>query len=185
MNARFLCALALSAAIVGFAPQAAFADGRPDGRPFHGSFAVTFGTTLNTGAESFCGGPVLARVIEAHGNGSSTVGNMTFNLIKGSGGGVVHGCLTLTAANGDVLEATYIIGGGTAPNVRGFAPAFGTLTFTGGTGRFKNATGSASFTSMNIVFYVASSFAGGGPATAPVQGMAYYEIEGTIHRERD
>jgi hypothetical protein len=175
--------MALSAMIVGLAPQAAFADGRPDGRPFHGSFAVTFGTTLNTGAESFCGGPVLARVIEAHGNGSSTLGRMAFSLIKGGGGGAFHGCLTLMAANGDVLEATYI-GGGGAANVRGFAPGFGTLTFTGGTGKFENATGSGTFTSVNSVFYVASSFAGGGPATAPIQGTAYYEIEGTIRRER-
>jgi len=183
MNARFLSALALSATIVGFASQAAFADGRPDGRPFHGSFAVTFATTLNTDAVSYCGGPVLARTIEAHGNGSSTLGTMAFSLIKGGGGGAFHGCLTLIAANGDVLEATYIGGAGPA-NVRGFAPGFGTLTFTGGTGKFANATGSATFTSVNSVFYVASSFAGGGPATAPIQGTAYYEIEGTIHREK-
>jgi hypothetical protein len=179
MNARFLSALALSATIVGFAPQGAFADERP----FHGSFAVTFATTLNTGAVSYCGGPVLARTIEAHGNGSSTLGTMAFSLIKGGGGGAFHGCLTLIAANGDILEATYI-GGAGAANERGFAPGLGTLTFTGGTGRFKNATGSGTFTSVNSVFYVASSFAGGGPATAPIQGTAYYEIEGTINREK-
>ena len=180
---RLLGPMALATMFVGLAPPSAFADGRPDGRPFHGSFAVTFGTTLNTGAESYCGGPVLARTVEAHGNGSSTLGTMAFSLIKGAGGGAFHGCLTLTAANGDVLDATYI-GGGGAANVRGFAPGFGTLTFTGGTGRFKNASGSATFTSVNSVFYVASSFAGGGPANVPIQGTAFYEIEGTIHRER-
>jgi hypothetical protein len=181
---RFLGFMALATMLVGLAPQSVFADGRHDGRPFHGSFAVTFATTLNTGAESYCGGPVLARTTEAHGNGSSTLGTMSFNLIKGIAGFTAHGCLTLMAANGDVLEATYIGGGGSAPNVRGFVPAFGTLTFTGGTGRFKNASGSATFTSMNSVFYRASSFAGGGPANAPIQGMAFYEIEGTIQRER-
>jgi len=180
---RFLGPMALATMLVGLAPQSAFADERPDGRPFHGSFAVTFATTLNTGAESYCGGPVLARTVEAHGNGSSTLGTMAFSLIKGAGGGAFHGCLTLFAANGDILEATYI-GGGGPPNVRGFAPGFGTLTFTGGTGRFTNATGSATFTSVNSVFYVASSFAGGGPANVPIQGMAFYEIEGTIQRSR-
>lgn len=178
---RLLGSLALATVLVGAAPHMVLADGRDDGRPFHGSFAVTFGTTLNTGGESYCGGPVLARTIEAHGNGSSTLGNMAFNLIKGGVPGF-HGCLTLTAANGDVLEATYI-GGGGAANARGFAPGAGTLTFTGGTGRFKNASGNATWTSVNTVFYVASSWAGGGPATAPVQGTAYYEIEGTVYRE--
>jgi len=74
--------------------------------------------------------------------------------------------------------------GGGAANAHLFSPSTGTLTFTGGTGRFKNASGSATFTAMNVVFYVANSWAGGGPATAPIQGMAFYEIEGTIHRER-
>ena len=71
-----------------------------------------------------------------------------------------------------------------APNSNLFAPATGALTFTGGTGRFKNASGSATFTAIFDVFYVASSLAGGGPATAPMQGMAFYEIEGTIRRDR-
>jgi|SRR5688572_9370767 len=181
---RLLVSMALATMLVGLASHSVFADGRSDGRPFHGSFAVTFGTTLNASGESFCGGPVHARTVEAHGNGSSTLGNMAFNLIKGNTPGVgFHGCLTLTAANGDVLEATYI-GGGAAANARGFAPSAGTLTFTGGTGRFKNASGSATWTASNVVFYVASSWAGGGPSTAPIQGTAYYEIEGTIYRER-
>lgn len=179
---RFLGTMALATMLAGLAPQSAFADGPPAGRPFHGSFAVTFGTTLNTGAESYCGGPVLARTVEAHGNGASTLGTMAFSLIKSVGGGVFHGCLSLTAANGDILEATYI-GGGGAANVRGFAPGAGTLTFTGGTGRFRNASGSATWTSVNSVFYIASSFAGGGPANAPIQGMAFYELEGSIHGE--
>jgi hypothetical protein len=179
---RLLGSMALATMLVGLAPQSVSADGRHDGRPFHGSFAVTFGTTLNTGGESYCGGPVLARTIEAHGNGSSTLGSMAFNLIKGGVPGF-HGCLTLTAANGDVLEATYI-GAALGANARGFAAGAGTLTFTGGTGRFENASGSATWTSVNTVFYIASSFAGGGPATAPIQGTAYYEIEGTIYRQR-
>ena len=178
MNARFLSALALSATIVGFAPQAAFAD-----QPFRGSFAVAFSGSLNTAGASFCGGPALARVIEAHGTGHTSLGAFSFTLFKTTGGGVLHGCLTLTAPDGDILEATYV-GSGLAANANNFSPSAGTLTFTGGTGRFKNATGSAVWSAMNDLFYPASSFAGGGPATAPTQGMAFYLIDGSIRRGR-
>jgi hypothetical protein len=89
----------------------------------------------------------------------------------------------LTAPYGDILEATYVAGG-LPPNANNFALANGTLTFTGGTGRFKNASGSAVFTAVFANFYPTNSFAGGGPANVPLQGMAFYEIEGTIHRER-
>jgi hypothetical protein len=171
--------VALAALTAGFAPQTAFADGRP----FQGSFAVTFSTLPNTGAVSYCGGPAGARDLEAHGNGATSLGTFAFALFKTGGGGAFHGCLTLTAPNGDILEATYDVGGG-ALNSHLWAPSTGALTFTGGTGRFKNASGSATFTAMNIVFYGASSWAGGGPATAPIQGMAYYEIEGTIRRDK-
>ena len=172
--------IALATVISGLAPQRAFADGRP----FRGSFAVAFSTTLNTAAVSYCGGPPLARDVEAHGNGTTSLGTFSFTLFKTVGGGVFHGCLTLTAPNGDTLDATYH-GGGTAANAHLFAPSAGTLTFTGGTGRFENATGSAVFTAQNVVFYVASSFAGGGPATSPIQGMAFYEVDGTIRRGED
>ena len=180
MNARFLGSVALATVIVGFAPQTAFADGRP----FRGSFAVSSTATLNTAAVSYCGGAALPRAIEAHGNGSTSLGTFAFTLFKTGGGGLFHGCLTLTAPNGDTLEATYDAGSG-APNSNMFAQATGALTFTGGTGRFKNASGSATFTAIFNPFYVGSSFAGGGPANVPAQGMAFYEIEGTIHRDRD
>lgn len=178
MNARFLSALALSATIVGFTPQAAFAD-----VPFRGSFAVAFSGSLNTAGVSYCGGPALARVIEAHGTGHTSLGAFSFTLFKTTGGGALNGCLTLTAPDGDILEATYV-GSGLAANANNFSPSSGTLTFTGGTGRFKNATGSAVWSAMNDLFYPASSFAGGGPATAPTQGMAFYLIDGSIHRGR-
>jgi hypothetical protein len=172
--------LALAALMAGFAPQAAFAGGWP----LKGSFAVSFSTLPNTGAVSYCGGPPGARELEAHGNGSTSLGTFAFTLYKTIGaGGVLHGCLTLTAPNGDTLEATYA-GSGLAANTHLFAPSAGTLTFTGGTGRFKNASGSAVWTAESVVFYVANSWAGGGPATAPIQGMAFYEIEGTIQRGR-
>jgi hypothetical protein len=112
------------------------------------------------------------------------LGTFSFTLFKTAGGGLFHGCLVLTAPNGDTLEATYDAGG-TPANSNNFAQATGGLTFTGGTGRFKNATGSATFSAIFDTFYIGSSFAGGGPANVPAQGMAFYEIEGTIYREKN
>jgi hypothetical protein len=175
MNARFLGALALSATIAGFTPHAAFAD-----TFVNGTFAVAFSTTPNTGALSYCGGPALPRAIEAHGSGSTWAGPLSFALFKTGGGGAFHGCLTLTAPNGDVLEATYV-GTALAPNSNNFSFAAGTLTFTGGTGRFKNASGEGTWTGVFDTFYVASSVLGGGPAV-PAQGMAFYEIQGRVRR---
>jgi hypothetical protein len=180
MNARFLSALALSAAIVGFTPQAAFADQH---LPFRGSFAVAFSGTPNATGATYCGGPVGTRVFEVHGTGFTSLGAFSFTLFKTTGAGILHGCLTLTAPDGDLLEATYV-GSGLAANSNNFSPSAGTLTFTGGTGRFENATGSATWSAMNDLFYPASSFAGGGPATAPTQGMAFYMIDGKIRRGR-
>ena len=135
----------------------------------------------NTAAVAYCGAPpALANVVEAHGNGFTTAGPLAFTLIKTAGGGVFHGCLTLTAPDGDVLQATYA-GTGIPPNANKFAFAEGTLEFTGGTGRFKNASGTGTWTGVFDNFYVASSILGGGPAV-PLQGMAFYEIQGRIRR---
>ena len=53
--------------------------------------------------------------------------------------GILAGAITFTAANGDQLRCTFA-GGFISPTT-----ATGTYTFTGGTGRFENATGSAAF----------------------------------------
>jgi len=167
--------MALAAMIIGFAPQVAFADTR-----LNGSFAVAYSITPNTGGLSYCDGPALPFAIEAHGNGFTFVGPLSFTLVKTGGGGAFHGCLTLTAPNGDILQATYA-GAGIPPNQNNFAFADGTLVFTGGTGRFRNARGNGTWTAVFDNFYVASSILGGGPAV-PLQGMAFYEIEGKIRR---
>ena len=172
---RFLGSVALATVIAGFAPQTAFADGRP----FQGSFAVAFSGTPNTDGASYCGAPLLPRAVEAHGNGYSSFGPLSFTLFKTLGPSGLHGCLTLTAPNGDILEATWV-GTGAAANANKFAPGTGAFTFTGGTGRFKNATGSGTWTAMFDTFYVASSSAVA--PIVPVQGMAFYEVQGTVHR---
>jgi hypothetical protein len=64
------------------------------------------------------------------------------------------------------------------PNANNFiVGATGTLTFTEGTGRFRNASGSAHFIADFGTIYPASSFLGG--TTAPAQVMAVYSVEGT------
>ena len=173
---RILTSLALAAMIFAVAPQAALAD---EGAPFKASFAVAFAGTPNTGTPpvTYCGGAPLLMVVEAHGDGSSTLGPLGFSLQKTSGGGLFHGCLTLTAPNGDTLTATYDATATAPTNANHFTPASGTLTFTGGTGRFSGASGSAHFTAVFAGFYPSL-----GP---PVQGMAFYLVEGTVSVHED
>jgi hypothetical protein len=171
---RILTSLALAAMTFAVAPKAALAD---DGVPFKGSFTVAFAASANTGNVAYSGGTPLPIVVEAHGDGSSTLGPLGFSLQKTFGAGLYHGCLTLTAPNGDTLTATYDATATAPPNANHFAPATGTLTFTGGTGRFSGASGSAHFTAVFAQFYPSL-----GP---PVQGMAFYLVEGTVSVHED
>jgi hypothetical protein len=92
--------------------------------------------------------------------------------------GAMHGCATLTASNGDTLIATY---DGTAgvPHGNGFAAATGTLTITGGTGRFAGAKGTLNFTVAFLLEYPGPSFAGGPPAPLAYVS-AFYTLEGNL-----
>jgi len=151
-----------------------------DGLPIQGAFAVTYAATPNTGGVSYCDPTrtVLPVAVEAHGDGFTSLGALSFFLQKGlSPTGAFHGCLLLTAANGDTLTAVYTAQG-TAPNSNNFSAATGTLEFIGGTGRFQGATGNAKFTATFANIYPASSFLFGG--TTPLQGMAYYVVEGSV-----
>jgi hypothetical protein len=170
-----LGSLALAAMTVALAPQAALAD---DGVPIQGAFAITATARPNTGGVSFCGGPPLALAAEGHGNGFTTLGALSFSLEKTLDvPGAMHGCVILTAPNGDTLNATYDATEG-VPNANGFISATGTLTFTGGTGRFQGASGSANFTAVFLGIYPASSFLGG--TTAPLQVSANYTFQGNL-----
>jgi hypothetical protein len=168
---RILTSLALAAFAFAVASPAALAD---DGKPFKASFAVAFASTPNTGTPpvTYCGGAPLLSVVEAHGDGFSTLGPLGFSLQKTAGGGLFHGCLTLTAPNGDTLTATYDAAAVAPTNTNHFTPASGTLAFTGGTGRYSGASGTAHFTAVFAGFY---PFLG-----APVQGMAFYLVEGAV-----
>lgn len=174
ISAGLLVLLGTGAALV---PRRARAEG---GLPIRAIFSVAYAGTLNTTGTSFCGGPGYELNVEAHGGGPSTFGPMLFKLHKTvqAAGPLAHGCLELSTANGETLNAIYDIDLG-AENDHGFAAGSnGKLTFVGGTGRFKDATGSAALGAAFTIIYPASSFIGG--TSAPIQGLATYSVDGTV-----
>lgn len=159
----FLSFLALTCLAI--APKA-----MAQGIPIEGAFAVSAVANLNTTSATYCEGTPLAVVVEAHGNGFTTLGALSLTLNKTIDiPGAMHGCLVLTAPNGDTINAVY---NGTegAPNANGFITATGTFTFTGGTGFFKNASGTATFTATFL----------GLSASFPIPVLAHYTFQGNI-----
>jgi hypothetical protein len=76
------------------------------------------------------------------------MGNMTYHTeqcVNPTSGEVVGKVLVLTAANGDELHGTFK-GQSKPGDVAGQYAVAATFTFTGGTGRFENATGMAEMT---------------------------------------
>jgi len=168
--------LALITMAVVLAPKRARAE---EGVPFKGTFTAAASVTPNSHNVTYCGGPLLDSAVEAHGAGYSTLGALSLSLQKTLSffNPAMHGCLTLTAPNGDTLNAVYD-GTEDAPNANNFNSGVGTLTFTGGTGRFLDARGGAHFTAVFSGIYPGSSFLGG--TSAPFQVMAFYSVEGTL-----
>jgi len=121
------------------------------------AFTVAFVATPNSGHAAYCDGPALDYGVEAHGDGYSSLGALTFFLRKTFGGNIGHGCLALSTPDGDTLSATYDLTQG-QPNANNFVTdGRGTLIFTGGTGLFKGAKGKATFTAVvgqGIGFYI-------------------------------
>ena len=174
MKAIRLLALSLASALI-LMPSSALAD---DGVPIQAAFTVTATSMPNTGGVTYCGGPALPLTVEAKGSGFSSLGALSLSLQKTiSVPGAMHGCLTLTAPNGDTLYATYD-GNEDVPDAHGFISATGTLIFTGGTGRFQGGSGTATFTGTFLGLYPQSSFIGG--TSSPLQVSAYYVIQGRI-----
>jgi hypothetical protein len=174
ISAGLLVLLGTAAAL---APRRTRADG---GLPIRANFSVAYAGTPNTTGTSFCGGPGYELNVEAHGGGPSTFGPMLFTLHKTvqAAGPLAHGCLQLSAANGETLNAIYDIDLG-AENDHGFgAGSNGKLTFVGGTGRFQGASGTAALGAAFTIIYPASSFIGG--TSAPIQGLATYSVDGTV-----
>ena len=174
-------AVLLTAISLALAPSAAWSENVV---PLKGALEATAASSPNTGNAVFCGGSPLALVVEAHGNGFTSLGPLSLFLQKTIDvPGAMHGCVTLTALDGDTLNATYD-GTESAPNANGFISATGTLTFTGGTGRFENAGGEANFSAVFIGLYPANSFLGG-HAGVPLQVSAYYTFQGHVVLQGD
>lgn len=159
--------LAVAAMSLVLLPKGTRAD---EGGPIKGTFTVAFSGMPNTTGASYCEGPALGFVVEAHGVGHSSLGDLSLSIQKTVVGSAMHGCVTFTALNGDTLSAIYDLTAG-VPNANLFRDATGTLTFTGGTGRFQGASGNASVTAV---------FSRIGGTAAPMQGIAFYSVDGTL-----
>ena len=172
---KLLGSLALAAITVALAPKPALAD---EGVSIKASFTVAFTRMLNATNATYCGAAVLPAAVAANGAGYSSLGALSFELHKTlESPGIMQGCATLKSPNGDALYANYA---GTIAGPNGE----GTLTFTGGTGRFLGATGSAKFTGFFVGLYPTLTVFGGG--TIPfIQGTAFYLVEGTVHLEKE
>jgi hypothetical protein len=144
-----------------------------------GAFSVSGEASPNTAGASFCGGsPTDQIVAQAYGTGFSTLGAFTFTLHKtlNLATGEYRGCLVLTAPDGDTLQANYdLIQPSSTSN---FNSARGNLTITGGTGRFKGATGTLKASAVFLSLYPANSFLVSG--TAPLQVAANYVVDGNV-----
>ena len=94
--------------------------------------------------------------------------------------GSYAGTLTTTAPNKkDSLTWAYIGQNDNGGDFYGFGPFSGTLTITGGTGKFANAHGRATFTAASSPSFTATIFPG--PASPfSLAGTAFYVIQGTI-----
>jgi hypothetical protein len=177
----FMGLVLLTVISVALAPSAAWSDNVVS---LKGVLEATAASSPNTGNAVFCGGSPLNLVVEAHGNGFTSLGPLSLFLQKTIDvPGAMHGCATLTAPDGDTLNATYD-GTEGGPNTNGFISATGTLTFSGGTGRFENAGGKANFSAVFIGLYPANSFLGGN-AGVPLQVSAYYTFQGQVVLQGD
>ena len=172
--------LVLAAIAVALAPKAVFADNDHAVR-ITGTFTMA---TVSPSAVDYCASestPIEFRggtPIEFRGIGNiSKLGPLFLTVKKCAtvvGLAVTYaGTFTMTAGNGDSLHGTYA---GTQDNSlrdeNGYVPFQGTLTFTGGTGKFSHASGILSFTAVATPVSV-------GVTVPTVNGTAYYLVQGT------
>jgi hypothetical protein len=154
------------------APHAVRADDRV---PIDGTFAVTF---TYPAAFACTGGGVP---IEAQGIGQMLgLGSLFFKVTKclsfpDGAVGAYAGTFTMVAGNRDTLTGTYAgTQDFTQVDANGFGPFQGTLTFTGGTGRFAQAAGTLRFTAIASPTSTSLSLSGS------QDGMAYYLVQGNM-----
>jgi hypothetical protein len=157
VGVEFVMGLAIGLVLAGvaFTPKVALAD---SGVPIDGGFAVT---AAAPSAIDFCTreGTPSGISVEARGIGSaSLLGPLFLKITKcltfpDGSVGTYAGTFAITAGNGDTLNGTYA---GTEDfsglDANGFGPFQGTLTVTGGTGQFSDASGVLSFTATDTAF---------------------------------
>jgi hypothetical protein len=175
--------LALGAMAVAISPKAVLAHNDRT-VPITGTFAVSY---MRPSAVDYCAsGGTAGTAVEAQGLGNiSKLGPLFLTIKKCAvtvGNDVTYaGTFKMTARNGDTLEGTYA---GTADrslrDENGYLPFQGTLTLTGGTGKFRHTTrGVLNFTAVSAPVSV-------GVTTPTGNGMAFYLVEGTmLSRDRN
>jgi hypothetical protein len=167
---KALCASLVPATVaVVLAPAAARAG---DSVRIEGPFTVSF---MRPSAVDYCAASGGNVSIEAQGIGRISGLGPMFLVVKKCfrlADATYAGTFTLTAGNGDTMNGIY--SGTQSPrDENGFGPFQGTLTVTGGTGKFRHATGALNFMA------VASPVSVG--VTAPTaNGTAYYLIQGSM-----
>jgi hypothetical protein len=158
---RHLPLLALPLAAVALLTLASQAARASDEIPFHANFITHFQSVLEF--------PLLH--VRVQGRGQATYMGMTtasttdqvVNVIDGSGSATY----TLTGVNGDKLVLALVIPVGGTINVEGGVLFSGSYTITGGTGRFRDATGSG-------------VFAGSALFLTETDGIGAFAVVGTI-----
>jgi hypothetical protein len=177
-----LALLALAAMSLALKPRAAQAD--EEGR-FKGTLTVQVEAIPTIGGcapiDTTCSTCVnnSSFFIEAQGTGDTSLGTMFVEVLKclnpaGGSFGTYAGTLTTTAPNGkDSLTWAYSGQNDNAGDFYGFGPFSGNLTITGGTGKFEDAQGSATFTAV-------AGPSSPGPNANSVVGMAFYSVQGKV-----
>ena len=165
-----LCALALATVAVALATTPVLAH---DTVRIDGTFTVSY---MGPSAVDYCAPSGGNLSIEAQGIGRiSGLGPMFLTVKKcfKYSDFTYAGTFTMTAGNGDTLNGTYA-GTQSAGDENGFGPFQGTLTITGGTGRFLHARGGLNFEA------VATPASVGATTTPTTNGMAFYLVQGSL-----
>jgi hypothetical protein len=176
--------LALAALTLAPVPRSTQAD---EGVTFKGTFTVQVAISQTCApGDTTCNACInnSGLFVDAQGIGDTSLGPLFVEVLKcfnpnGGSFGTYAGTLTTTAPNGkDSLTWTYSGQNDNQGDFYGFQPFSGDLTITGGTGKFKGAHGSASFTANSGP----GTAVGPSPFNPPIAivAMAFYSVHGTI-----
>jgi hypothetical protein len=167
---KALCALLVAAAAVALTATPVRAG---DSVRIEGPFTVSY---MGPSAVDYCAASGGDLSIEAQGIGRISGLGPMFLVVKKCfrfADFTYAGTFTMTVANGDTLHGIYA-GTQSPPDENGFGPFQGTLTVTGGTGRFRHARGALDFTAV-----ASPASVGAGPAPT-ANGTAYYLVRGSM-----